>query len=128
MILTKHKKGIKLASKYLQERRLVMSNKSALKGQFHYKLAYTTHSNRILKSVDRKALVNKLKAERLKIRTQLAIGSYVDSWPYITVLPEKLRGRLLHKLRLVDEAIIRTNKFPKRLKAKKRRLNNMVGG
>jgi hypothetical protein len=79
-------------------------------------------TNKDPRLTDKEAIIDKLKAERTKIRTQLKVGSYVDNWPYIKVLPEKLRGKLLRKLRLVDEALLRANEAL--LKANKIRKNN----
>ncbi|MBI4851575.1 MAG: hypothetical protein HY819_07260 [Acidobacteria bacterium] len=87
--------------------------------QLSYKLINTRKNARILNKED---LINKLKDERRKIRAQLVVGSYVDNWPYIKVLPEKLRGRLLHKLRLVDEKLLKIDKRLQKIKLKKHRL------
>lgn len=87
--------------------------------QLSYKLINTRKNARILNKED---LINKLKDERRKIRAQLVVGSYVDNWPYIKVLPEKLRGRLLHKLRLVDEKLLKIDKRLQKSKLKKHRL------
>lgn len=67
---------------------------------------FNSENNRTSKQT----LTEKLELERKKIRAQLVVGSYVDNWPYVEGLPEKSRGRLLHKLRLIDEALLRLNK------------------
>lgn len=107
-----------------------MNNQKVLSNQSSYKLVHPASvrknvqlaSNKLAsKLASKEALINKLKSERIRIRAQLVISSYVDNWPYIKVLPEKLRGRLLHKLRLIDEALIKANKLSSKRVTKKRR-------
>lgn len=62
----------------------------------------------------------KLVKERKKIRALLVVESYADNWPYINPMTAKMRAQLLHKLHLVDEAILKAkeeknlNKKPKK--------------
>ncbi|MBK7996625.1 MAG: hypothetical protein IPK14_25620 [Blastocatellia bacterium] len=49
----------------------------------------------------------KLVKERKKIRALLVVEPYADNWPYINPMTAKMRAQLLHKLRLVDEAILK---------------------
>ncbi|KAF0224481.1 MAG: hypothetical protein FD167_4929 [bacterium] len=77
---------------------------------------------KLTKLTNEQNIINRLKSQRRKLRAHLLVESYVDNWPYIKVLPEKLRGRLLHQLRLVNEALVRKNKVQQRNRVKKQRL------
>lgn len=114
-----------------------MNNKKVLSNQVSYKLAHPAGvrknvqlaSNKFAsKFASKEALINKLKNERIRIRAQLVISSYVDNWPYVKVLPEKLRGRLLHKLRLIDEALIKAKKLSSKRVTNKRREKRQTKG
>lgn len=88
------------------------------------KLYYKPNSNNKVSNLTNEQIaIKRLQTERRKIRAQLTVGSFVDNWPNIKVVPEKLRGKLFHRLRLVDEALSRINKICEQLKAKKRRLS-----
>jgi hypothetical protein len=87
--------------------------------QLYYRPVSTSKPPKI---ANEQIVIKRLKAERKKIRDQLLVGSFVDNWPYITVLPEKLRGKLFHRLRLLDEALSRRNKIRRQTRVKKQRL------
>jgi hypothetical protein len=68
--------------------------------------------------------IAKLVKERKKIRALLVVKSYADTWPYINPMTAKMRAQLLHKLRLVDEAILRA-KEEKNLNKKPKKVRNI---
>lgn len=88
------------------------------------------HITSILKKPVKNALIAeqdtvvKLAKERRKIQALLVVESYADNWPYINPLTAKLRAQLLHKLRLVDEAILRA-KEEKKLNKKPKKVRNI---
>lgn len=57
-----------------------------------------------------------LQSQRKKILSQLIVKSYVDNWPYVNSLSAKARMQLLHRLRLVDQALNKLNNRKKRIK------------
>lgn len=65
--------------------------------------------------------VAKLVKERKKIRALLVVESYADTWPYINPMTAKIRAQLLHKLRLVDEALLKA-KEEKKLSGKQKKV------
>ncbi|MFY9222118.1 MAG: hypothetical protein WAQ98_05600 [Blastocatellia bacterium] len=68
--------------------------------------------------------IARLAKERRKIRALLVVESYADNWPYINPLTAKLRAQLLHKLRLVDEALLKA-KEEKKLSRKQKKVRNI---
>ncbi len=99
-----------------------MNTKRALTNKLYYKPTRVNKVLRLTKLTNEQNIINRLTSQRRKLRTQLLVESYVDNWPYIKVLSEKLRGRLLHQLRLVNEALVRKNKVQQRNRKKKQRL------
>jgi hypothetical protein len=67
----------------------------------------TNRANRFSRAKPSKIELDKL---RKKIRNQLIVKSYVDNWPYVNSISAKARMHLLHRLRLVDQALSRLNR------------------
>jgi len=67
--------------------------------------------------------IAKLVKERKKIQALLVVESYADNWPYINPMTAKLRAQLLHKLRLVDEALLKA-KEEKKLSGKQKKVKS----
>lgn len=65
--------------------------------------------------------IAKLVKERKKIQALLVVESYADNWPYINPMTAKIRAQLLHKLRLVDEALLKA-KEEKKLSGKQKKV------